>query len=103
MIYVTIGYFLLRTQLRNRTTSGGWSLSGLALMGVFPTCAVMHAVWVLYAVTGVYAPDVHGLFIDWISVPAGLYFLWVVRALYHDALHDWNRGMAQERPAVVVG
>ncbi|MGH2830278.1 MAG: hypothetical protein ACRDJM_07320 [Actinomycetota bacterium] len=103
-IYMTIGYFLLRTQLRNRPAAGGWSVSGLSLTTVFPTCAVMHAVWVMYAATGVWSFDVHGFAIDWLGVPAGLYFLWVVRGLYHDALKDWNRAPHNvPGPAVPIG
>lgn len=96
-IYMTIGYFLLRTQLRNRRELGGWSVSGLSLMAVFPTCALMHAVFAYYVATGVYGLDVHGFFIDWIAVPAGLYFLWAVRGLYMDSLRDWNKGISDER------
>lgn len=81
-IYMAIGYFLLRTQLRNHPSTGGWSLSGLSLTAVFPTCAAMHAVWVVYAGAGRYHHDIHGFVIDWLAVPAGLYFLWVVRGLY---------------------
>jgi len=94
-IYVAIGWFLTRTQLRNRPLLGGWSVSGISLAAVFPTCALMHAVWVLYAATGVYAFDSHGFVIDWLGVPAGLYFLWVVRGLYLDALRDWNAAQAE--------
>lgn len=105
-IYMTIGYFLLRTQLRNRQPLGGWSLSGLSLAVVFPTCAVMHAVWSYYAVSGRYGFDVHGLVIDWFGVPAGLYFLWVVRGLYLDSLKDWNTvapaPSATEQPVLVT-
>lgn len=101
-IYAMIGYFLLRTQVRNRRPLGGWSVSGCSLMGVFPTCALMHAVFVLYAVTGVYAYDIHALAIDWVSVPTGLYFLWAVRALYRDALRDWNRP-AVRQPSALAG
>lgn len=90
-IYITIGYFLFRTQLRNHPTVGGWSVSGLSLGVVFPTCALMHGVFILQAATGRYPFDVHGFTVDWLGVPAGLYFLWVVRRLYHDALTDWNR------------
>ena len=93
-VYTTIGYFLLRTQLRNRSTTGAWSVSGLSLMAIFPTCVVMHSVYILYAMTGQYGPDVHGLVIDWVSVPAGLYFLWIVRGLYRDTIRDWNRTFA---------
>jgi hypothetical protein len=97
-LYTTIGYFLLRTQLRNRPALGGWSVSGLSLTVVFPTCAIMHGVWVLYAATGVYAFHIHGLLIDWLAVPAAMYFLWVVHGLYRDMLRDWNQTMGAEAP-----
>jgi hypothetical protein len=95
-IYTMIGYFLLRTQLRTHGEAGGWSVSGLSLSAVFPTCALMHIMWAFYIGTGLYAFDIHGFVIDWLSVPAGLYFLWVVRALYRDSLDDWNRATIQE-------
>lgn len=91
LIYVTIGYFLLRTQFRNRAVLGGWSVSGLSMAGVFTTCAVMHAVFTVYSATGRYEFDSHGFWIDWAGVPFGLYFLWCVRALYRGSLVDWNR------------
>ena len=94
-IYMAIGWFVLRTQLANRDSMGGWSVSGLCLSAIFPTCALMHAVWAMYDIGGKYHADVHGMFIDWMSIPAGLYFLWVVRSLYRDALRDWNEGPAQ--------
>jgi hypothetical protein len=102
-IYMAIGYFLVRTQLRNRRALDGWSVSGLALAIIFPTCALMHAVYAFYALTGQYGVDGHGLTIDWLAVPAGLYFLWVVRSLYLDTLADWNRETpsATRTPAVV--
>jgi hypothetical protein len=90
-IYSLIGYYLLRTQLRNRGDLGGWSLSGLALTIVFPTCGVMHAVQSAYAVAGRYSVDWHGLVIDWLAVPAAVYFVWVVRGLHLGARTDWNR------------
>jgi hypothetical protein len=89
-IYMTIGYFLARTQLANRRPLRGWSVSGLSLTIVFPTCAVMHAVYSYYVLSGRYPPAGHTTVIDWIAVPAGLYFLWVVRALYRGTFHDWN-------------
>ena len=97
-LYVTIGYFLLRTQLRNRPRAGGWSVSGCSLAVVFPTCALMHGVWVLYAATGLYHFDIHGFVIDWLAVPAAMYFLWVVRSLYRGMLRDWNKTMGAEVP-----
>lgn len=91
-IYMAIGWFIVRTQLRNHPLMGGWSVSGLCLSAIFPTCALMHGIFAVYALAGVYHHDVHGGFIDWLSVPAGAYFLWVVRRLYQDSLRDWNQG-----------
>jgi hypothetical protein len=91
-LYGLIGYYLLRTQLANRDALGGWSVSGLSLSVVFPTCGLMHASFAVYAVTHRYDVDGHGLSIDWLSVPAALYFVWVVRALHRGDLTDWNDG-----------
>jgi hypothetical protein len=101
-IYLTIAYFLLRTQIGNRSVLGGWSVSGLALAIIFATCAIMHAAWGFYTVTGRYEFDSHGFIIDWLAVPAGLYFLWVVRGLYKNALDDWNREMPSMAQPVLV-
>lgn len=90
VLYGAIGAVLLRTQLANRGPSGGWSLSGLALTVVFPTCGLMHGVYAVYAGTGRYQADAHGLWIDSLSVPAAAYFLWVVSSLARGALRDWN-------------
>jgi hypothetical protein len=90
VIYCAIGYVLLRTQLRNHAATGGWSLSGSSLTGVFA----------LYALTGLYHADVHALVIDWFAIPAGLYFLWVVRGLYQQVLNDWNQPTVAVEAAV---
>lgn len=90
-IYVTIGYYLVRTQVANRRPLGGWSTSGLALAVIFPTCAVMHAIYAYYALGGRYGPAAQTTVIDWLAVPAGIYFLWVVHALYRGTFRDWNR------------
>lgn len=95
VIYMAIGWFVLRTQLTNRPSLGGWSLSGLCLAAIFPTCALMHAIFGVYSVEGLYHYDIHGAVIDWLSIPAGLYFLWVVHRLYMDALSDWNGGPSE--------
>jgi hypothetical protein len=100
-IYMAIGWFVLRTQLANRPAMGGWSVSGLCLAVIFPTCALMHGVWATYALTGHYHHDWHGTLIDWFAVPAGLFFLWVVRGLYRDALSDWNSGPDEVEPVRV--
>lgn len=99
-LYMNIGWFVLRTQLANRPSMGGWSVSGLCLSAIFPTCALMHGIWAVYAVSGRYAQDGHGLLIDWLSVPAGIYFLTVVRSLYRDSLRDWNDGPDEVTPEV---
>ena len=92
VIYCAIGWFILRTQLRRRPGMSGWSVSGVSLSVVFPTCALMHGIFAVYAMGGTYHHDIHGVTIDWLSVPAGIYFLWVVRRLYQDSLRDWNDG-----------
>jgi hypothetical protein len=104
-LYFAIGYFLMRTQLANRRPLGGWSVSGLALTVIFPTCGVMHGVYAYYAVTGRYLIDSHGLVIDWLAVPAAVYFLWVVQALYRGTFRDWNGapGRVRTTPAPAVG
>ena len=89
-LYAAIGYYLARTQVANHRPLGGWSLSGLALAIVFPTCALMHGVFAYYSLTGQYAIDAHARVIDVIAVPAAVYFLWVVNRLYRGAYHDWN-------------
>jgi hypothetical protein len=98
-LYALIGYYLLRTQLANHPSLGGWSLSGLSLTLVFPTCGLMHATFAVYASTGRYEVGSAGLLIDWLAVPAAIYFVWVVRGLQQGRLSDWNlagAGMAQE-------
>ena len=90
-IYMTIGYYLLRTQIANHRPLGGWSLSGLALSVIFPTCALMHGIQALYILGGRYPADAHIAAIDWIAVPAGIYFVWVVQALYRGTFRDWNQ------------
>jgi hypothetical protein len=97
-IYLAVGWFVVRTQLANRPSLGGWSVSGLCLSAIFPTCALMHGVWAVYAVAGRYQQDGHGLVIDWLSIPGGIYFLAVVRSLYRDSLRDWNEGPAEVAP-----
>jgi hypothetical protein len=98
-LYFMIGYFLLRTQLRNRAITRGWSASGVALAIVFPTCGLMHGVYAFYAANGLYHDvDWHGLVIDWLAVPAAIYFLWVVRSLYRRSINDWNRKMYDPVP-----
>jgi hypothetical protein len=84
--YMVVGILVLRTQRARRPALGGWSLSGLALGGVFVTCGLSHLVAALTTTT-----DWHTLLFDIPGVPFSLYFLWVVRSLNRHALRDWNR------------
>ncbi|MGI9081006.1 MAG: hypothetical protein ACR2FZ_01825 [Thermoleophilaceae bacterium] len=90
LVYSVVGFYLVRTQLANRKPLGGWSVSGIALAVIFPTCALMHGAYAYYVSTGRYAADSHGLVVDWLAVPAGIYFVWVVQALYRGTFRDWN-------------
>jgi hypothetical protein len=84
--YLIVGVLVLRTQLARRPGLGGWSISGLAMGGVFVTCGVAHLV------AGLATPaDWHTLLFDVPGVPFSIYFLWVVRSLHRNSLRDWNR------------
>ncbi len=84
--YAIVGVLVLRTQLARRAGLGGWSVSGLALGGVFVTCGISHLV------AGLATPaDWHTLLFDVPGVPFSIYFLWVVRSLHRNSLRDWNR------------
>ncbi len=63
----------------------------------------MHAVYALYTLSDRYGPDVHGLTVDLLAVPAGIYFLWVVQALYRGTFADWNGSPLRVRAASVPG
>lgn len=90
LLYGAIAYVLLRTQLRNHRHVGGWSVSGISLALVMYTCALMHAVFALYANSGRYYLDWHQASIDIVAVPAACYFLWVTYSLYQGWIRDWN-------------
>lgn len=94
--YSLVGWPLIRTQVRRHAETGTWSLSGLTLSGIFPTCAAAHLVYAMRA-TG----DWHMLVVGLIGVPASIYFLLVVRALYRNSIVDWNRRpvVGTSRPA----
>jgi hypothetical protein len=90
VLYGAVGYYLARTQIANRRPLGGWSVSGLCLAIVFPTCAVMHGLYAYYTMVGTYSADFSHYLIDVLAVPAAAYFLWVVHALYRGSFQDWN-------------
>jgi hypothetical protein len=84
--YTVVGVIVLRTQLARRPGLGGWSVSGLALGGVFVSCGLSHLV------AGLTTPgDWHTLLFDIPGVPFAIYFLWIVRRLNRRSLRDWNR------------
>lgn len=84
--YGMVGWYLVDTQIRRYVSTHSWSLSGLALSAVFPSCAAMHLIMALTR-----SPEVSTLPFDLIGVPASVYFLWVVRQLHADSAIDWNR------------
>jgi hypothetical protein len=83
--YGMVGWYLADHQVRRHLASGAWSLSGVALTGVFFTCAQMHLI----------DATAHGnglmLLFDLIGIPASIYFLWVVKQVHSDSVLDWNR------------
>ncbi|MDN3923309.1 hypothetical protein [Roseateles violae] len=90
--YGMVGLYLAATQVRRYVLDRSWSLSGLSLSAVFPTCAAMHLVSALTA-----SHDTAALPFDLLGVPASVYFLWVVRRLHTNSVIDWNH-----RPLVGV-
>jgi len=84
--YGAVGVLLLRTQALRRVALGGWSLSGLSLGAIFPSCALMHLIFALSA-----RSELSICPADLFGVPASFYFLWVVHRLYRQSMIDWNR------------
>ena len=89
--YSMVGWCLADHQVRRRLMNGAWSLSGVALTGVFCTCALMHFIDATTRGNGLM------LIFDLIGIPASIYFLWVVKQVHNDSVMDWNR-----RPLVGV-
>lgn len=83
--YGLVGCYLADHQVRCYLKNGAWSLSGVALTGVFFTCAQMHFVDAISRDGGVM------LVFDLIGIPASVYFLWVVKQVHNDSVMDWNR------------
>ena len=83
--YGMVGWYLADSQVRRYLANGAWSLSGIALTGVFFTCAQMH---LIDATT---RGDNVMLIFDLIGIPVSVYFLWVVKLVYNDSVTDWNR------------
>jgi hypothetical protein len=83
--YGMVGWYLAGHQVRSRLSHGAWSLSGVALSGVFFTCAQMHLIDATARGGG------WMLVFDLIGIPASLYFLRVVTQVHDDSVMDWNR------------
>jgi hypothetical protein len=83
--YGMVGWYLADHQVRRHLTSGAWSLSGVALTGVFFTCAQMHLIDATTQGSG------WMLIFDLIGIPASVYFLRVVKQVHSDSVLDWNR------------
>lgn len=90
--YTMAGWYLIETQVRRYITHRLWSLSGMSLACVFPTCAFMHLIHALDL-----GPHSATLPFDLLGVPASIYFLWTVKRVHGDSVVDWNR-----RPLVGV-
>ncbi len=99
VLYLFVGSTLTATQFRNHAASGRWSTSGLALAGVFFTCALMHLVYAGYGITGEYQPDSHIFPIDLAGVPGGAYFLWLVVGVHRGQIGRRARSRAVAVPA----
>ncbi|WP_104654726.1 hypothetical protein [Ralstonia insidiosa] len=93
--YGMVGWYMLETQIRRFVVSRLWSLSGLSLAAVFPTCAAMHLILALTCTS-----EAATLPFDVLGVPASFYFLHVVQRLYVDALIDWNHRPAAGTAAI---
>ena len=55
--YLLVGFFTARTQLARRPVLGGWSLSGVAMSGVFVTCGAAHLIAGLLTEAHVWSAD----------------------------------------------
>lgn len=82
-LYLWIGYFLWIGQVGIHETTGQWSLAGLSLAMVFPTCAVLHASYGLNVAAGRYESDIHFLAIDGLGIPMACWFLVLTYRLRH--------------------
>jgi hypothetical protein len=83
--YGMVGWYLADYQVRRYAAERIWSLSGVSLVGVFFTCALMH---LIYATTEHHRET---LPFDLFGIPASIYFLWIVKRVHSDSVVDWNR------------
>lgn len=90
--YATVGVLVFNTQVRRRAATGGWSLSGLSLAGVFLTAGLMEA-----AGAATSGSDPAPLAYDVAGVPAAVLLLWTTWRICRSARSDWTG-----RPAIRV-
>lgn len=67
--WLAIGLSLMRGQQIRRALLGGWSLSGVVVTLIFPTGAVAYATQALTV-----RPTMASIVVDWLGVPAALWF-----------------------------
>ena len=92
--YGLVGLITARVQMARRPLLGGWSLSGVAMSGLFLTSAASHLTAGLLI-----AADSRTVTFDYVGVPAAFYFLWAVHRLHRDSARDWSRRPLVGRPA----
>ncbi|MGB9376143.1 MAG: hypothetical protein WCB04_01375 [Mycobacteriales bacterium] len=66
---LAIGWSLVRGQQTRRAVLGGWSLSGLVVTMIFPTSAVAYLTQAI-----IVRPTLATGIVDWLGVPAALWF-----------------------------
>lgn len=93
VVLVAVGWNLLRAQQTRHNMAGGWSVSGLAIAMVFPSWAVIDAGQVL-------AGQLAGaaLVVDWLAVPAAMWFLVECRRLVSRARRSGPRATLAVSP-----
>ena len=89
--YVAVGCYILTTQLRRHGATRSWSLSGVALGLVFPTCALGHLAHVMTSHDAGRLSTFGPGWFDALGTPASVWFLVVVRRLCRGGLAAWNR------------
>jgi hypothetical protein len=93
LLSASLGWLFARAQAAARLTTGGWSLSGLALAALFPAAAAVQATT---AATGAIGAGI--FLIDVAAVPPAGWFLLTTIRLQRSALRDWNRRPLVGRP-----
>ena len=77
VLYLIVGWFLWTGQWLRIRMSQPWSLSGIALALVFPTCALTHMLWGIENLASYTVADTHFSVIDTFGIAAALYFIWI--------------------------